>query len=390
MIPGRILLGVALTLGLAGCGSLPRFRTLPCGGVDAGEGGGPPAIQIAASGERSTTIDVLTYNIEGLQWPARSGRGRDLAAIGRILRDLRAAGTAPDVVLFQEVFSRAAVRGVVATGYPSLASGPSRTRRSVYSQDDRLPGRAKLAKGELGVRLMSSGLVIASRFAITGVARDPYSRRACAGFDCLSNKGVVLATLAVPGVPEGIDIANTHMNARKASKVAPARHRAAHRAQTRELEAFLAARRTPSRPMILGGDFNMRRSPARFDDFRLHHPFGLVHEYCQARAACAVSLSWDGDAPWLDTQDLQFFAQGTRVRIVPIEVRAMFDGAPGSPKLSDHDGLLVRYRLSWTGDAPPAGVCARIAGLRGSGRPAAGQADGLTAATTGDRSPPTR
>ena len=46
-----------------------------------------------------------------------------------------------------------------------------------------------------------------------------------------ADKGVVLATLAVPGVPEGIDLANTHMNARKASKVAPARHRAAHRAR---------------------------------------------------------------------------------------------------------------------------------------------------------------
>ena len=124
MISGRILLGVALALGLAGCATLPQFRTLPCGGVDAGDGDGPPAIQVSASGERSTTIDVLTYNIEGLQWPARSGRGRDLAAIGQTLRDLRAAGTAPDVVLFQEVFSRAAVRGVVA-----ISSSPI-TRRS--------------------------------------------------------------------------------------------------------------------------------------------------------------------------------------------------------------------------------------------------------------------
>ena len=75
---------------------------------------------------------MATYN-------ASLTRGRQ----GRLLEDLATRQdrqaqriaeviqrTAPDVVLFQEVFSRAAVRGVVATGYPSLASGPSRTRRS--------------------------------------------------------------------------------------------------------------------------------------------------------------------------------------------------------------------------------------------------------------------
>jgi hypothetical protein len=28
-----------------------------------------------------------------------------------------------------------------------------------------------------------------------------------------------------------------------------------------------------------------------------------------------VKMSWDGDAPWMNTQDLQFFASGDRVEI---------------------------------------------------------------------------
>jgi len=345
----RAFAPVAVLVFLAGCSSLPAFRSVPCTGAE------PARVVVSPAGESSITLDVLTYNIEGLQWPARSGRARSLRAIGAKLRALRAAGDAPDVVLFQEVFSPAAVRSVVDTGYPSIASGPSRRRRSVYSIDAALPGRPRPTKGEQGLRLMTSGLVIASRYPITQTVSDAYSRKACAGFDCLSNKGVVLATVAIPGVPEPIALANTHMNARAASRVAPGRNLAAHRAQALELEAFLADRPAPDSPIILGGDFNMRGSPERFIEFRQSNPLELVHEYCSAEAKCDVRLSWDGDAPWLDTQDLQFFASGSRVRVAPIRVQAMFDGSPGSPKLSDHDGFRVLYRLSWSGGTASAG-----------------------------------
>ena len=297
-------------------------------------------------------LDVLTYNVEGLPWPARRGRAESLRAIGATLRRLRADGEAPDVVLFQEVFSPAAVRSVVEAGYPSIASGPSRTRRSIFSADAKLPGRPRPTKGELGIRLMTSGLVVASRYPITRVVSDAYSRRACAGFDCLSNKGAMLITLAVPGVPDPVEIGNTHMNARKAARVSPQRTLAAHKAQAAELEAFLGEKRDPRYPMILGGDFNMRRSPQRFAWFRENNPLQFVHEYCVGSGKCDVRISWDSDAPWMDTQDLQFFASGSRIRIRPIRVQAMFDGAPGSPALSDHDGFRVVYRLNWADGAP--------------------------------------
>jgi endonuclease/exonuclease/phosphatase family metal-dependent hydrolase len=306
----------------------------------------PPTV-VSGPESNSVTLDVLTYNVEGLQWPARTGRADDLAQIGKTLRSLRATGRAPDVVLFQEVFSRAAIRAVKESGYPIIVGGPARTRSSRDSADAVRKGRRRPTKGELGIRFTGSGLAIASRYPLTITALDAYSRKTCAGFDCLSNKGAMLIRIEIPGVPQPVEVANTHMNAQKASKVKLERHLAAHRYQAQELAMFLERHHSPEAPLVLGGDFNMRRSPDRYNTFAERIPLEQVHHYCLADARCDVRMSWDGDAPWMDTQDLQFFASGHSVAIAPIRVEAMFDGAPGSPQLSDHDGFRVRYKLTW-------------------------------------------
>ena len=80
-------------------------------------------------------------------------------------------------------------------------------------------------------------------------------------------------------------------------------------------------------PLIFGGDFNMRHSEDRWAGFSRYHPLTLVHEVCVDPASgCEVRMSWDGDAPWMDTQDLQFFADGERVTMRPIRVEALFEG----------------------------------------------------------------
>ena len=58
-------------------------------------------------------------------------------------------------------------------------------------------------------------------------------------------------------------------------------------------------------------------------------------------------MSWDGDAPWMDTQDLQFFADGEQLTVRPVRVESLFDGGASGPRLSDHDGFLVTYELRW-------------------------------------------
>lgn len=317
-----------------------------------------PNARISTDGRSSVELDVLTYNIEGLPWPARNGRAAKLRAIGDHLDRLRRAGDAPDVVLFQEAFSGAAANAVEAAAYPALAAGPTRTQRRTLDAAGKVPGSRKWRKGEIGIRLLSSGLVIASRYPIVTHMSEPFSRRSCAGFDCLSNKGVLHARVAIPGVPDTIDIFNTHMNAQRASGVSKERHTPAHNIQAEELAAFLDARRAPENPAIFGGDFNMRRSLPRFDTFEALQPLTLVHRYCTASSDCEVRMSWDGDAPWMDTQDLQLFASGRRVEVRPVRVEAMFDGRPDSPMFSDHDGFRVRYTISWDAAALPApGAC---------------------------------
>jgi len=337
----RVTLALLLTSG--GCSSIPAPRLPACHQTPA------PPISISPDGQTARLrLDVLTYNIEGLGWPARRGRASDLSEIGRRLSALREAGKGPDVVLFQEMFSRAAVSGVEGAGYPALVAGPSRKSSRALPAEGRTPGRRKLQHGEIGLRFASGGLAIASRYPIALYQAEPFSHRACAGMDCLSNKGAVHARIDIPGVPDPIELFNSHMNSKKASRASPSRTLASHQVQSAELAAFIGDRRNPDFPTVLGGDFNMRGSEERFGVFEPLQPLILVHRYClETPSRCAVKMSWDGDAPWMDTQDLLFFKPGARVVIRPIAVEAMFDGRPESPVLSDHDGFRVVYELSW-------------------------------------------
>ena len=338
---------------LAGCTTLPApFRVMACADAP------PAAVRADAGGTAVTRLSVLTYNVEGLGWPARSGRATELRAIGERLAAMRRDGTAPDVILFQEAFSDAARRAINLADYPAMVPGPGPTTGTRPATRKSLPGRAQLARGELGLKLMGSGLVIASRFPILADAAQAYGRRSCAGFDCLANKGVMGAAIAVPGVPSPIYIYNTHMNARGASGVSARRNLAAHNRQAEEASAFLADTLDPVAPVVFGGDFNMRHSVERWDHFTRYRSLALVHETCAIAASdCDVRMSWDGDEPWMDTQDLQFFGSGENVMIRPIRVEAMFDGGPSGPRLSDHDGFLVTYELRWHAATPPRGTC---------------------------------
>ncbi len=335
-----------LNLALAGCASLPSARSVNCA-----ESKRVP-IHLSKDGEtQSIILDVLTYNVEGLPKRVRSSRPADLRALGDLLASLRSQGMAPDIILFQEVFSGSARRAVLASGYPSLAPGPSATDPQPRFRSPALPGRPRVRRGEVGMTLASSGIVIASEFPIIAQARKPYARGSCAGLDCLSNKGVVFARIEIPGVPLPIDLFTTHMNSGGASRVSERRHLAAHRKQSRELMAFVDAHSDPRTPTVLGGDFNMRGSAERFAEFARDKPLTLVPRYCLGEAGpCDVRIGWNGEEPWMETQDLQLFRSGSQMTIRPVRVEAMFDGEENGPQLSDHDGVRVVYEISWPVD----------------------------------------
>lgn len=351
----RALAGlVPLAALLAGCGPPPPVRFQTCAAAPR------PAVSVSADGRTaSATLSVLTYNIEGLGWPARKGRAEPLRAIGATLARLNAAGRAPDVVLVQEMFSPAAKRAITASGYPAIMAGPGRTSPPAGTAHDPLPGKARAKRGEIGLKLLGSGLVVASRYPIVDNAFVAFGKRACAGLDCLANKGVMLARIALPGVPSPVAIYNTHLNSRGASRAPRERTLAAHDRQSAEVADFIESTHDRRAPVVLGGDFNMKHAERRWQHFSSYAPLDVVHAVCNdPDYGCDVRMSWDGDAPWMDTQDLQLFADGTAMTIRPIRVEAMFDGAD-QPQLSDHDGFLVTYRLRWpVGIAAATGACA--------------------------------
>lgn len=338
-----VFAGCWLLAGVA-CSHIPE-RDLPRRGLAA-----TPEIRVDAhTGERTLELSVLTYNVEGLPWPIRSGRRRALSKIGATLGDLRAQGHAPDIVLLQEGFIRATGALISASGYANAVPGPDRndwTPLTAELSDKAFRRAGRRARGERLGKWMHSGLYVLSDYPIVENAVWPF--RHCAGFDCLANKGAQFVVIEVPGMPSPLQLFNVHFNSRRASGTTTARSNPAHRLQVDELDAFLDQVYDASLPLIFGGDFNTRRSEERFSHLEARHPFPIVRHYCTVVVDdCEILMSFDGDAPWLDTQDLIGFDSGQTVRVRPIRVEAMFDAPDNGAPLSDHDGYMARFRLSW-------------------------------------------
>ncbi|WP_349254669.1 endonuclease/exonuclease/phosphatase family protein [Croceicoccus esteveae] len=301
----------------------------------------------------STTFSVLVYNVEGLAWPARSNRGPNLVRIGEALEYWRNLGNGPDIVLLQEAFSREAIAIAERSGYANALPGPStRDRREIAAADvsaDFKKARRRFKGERLGKRA-NSGLYILTDFPVLTAASQPFSRRACAGFDCLANKGILLARIQVPGTQAVIDVYNGHFNSRGATGVNVYRADRAHAFQVYESAIFLNETHRPANPIIYGGDFNTKHAQNRFDALREGRQLEIAHRQCIiAEPLCKVIISQDGDEPWLDTQDLQFYSNSPRWKLEPIRVQAIFDTPADGAKLSDHDGLMVTYRIIRTG-----------------------------------------
>ena len=157
----------------------------------------------------------------------------------------------------------------------------------------------------------------------------------------------------IPGVPDALSIATTHFNSRGASGVSGERSRLAHALQVDAASDFLESSVNGALPEIWGGDLNMRHSDSRIDYFvdRAGGEVDEVSSYCIDQAnRCDVRIEWHTDSPWYETQDLQGWFSGDRVSVEPISVEALFHEPNDGIMQSDHDGLLVRYRLSWTLD----------------------------------------
>ncbi len=274
----------------------------------------------------TTSLSMLTYNVRGLPWPVATGRGAALRRIGEELAALRNAGRQPDVVLIQEGFRSEMADLVRVSGYPYWAEGPGR--------------------GSSGRRFLGAGLHVLSDAPILDVRHTAY--RHCAGLDCLANKGAMIVRLAPQGAPGPIEVVNTHMNSRKAAKARPAAALAAHRRQTDQLNAFVRDARHTDAPLLVGGDFNVKNAPDRYNHGAMERPYTVVSEYCsKLPSGCAAGARGQIAEPWLRSQDLQAFAPSASARVRPVKIETLFDVGAHRTALSDHAGYLVRYELEW-------------------------------------------
>ncbi|HVM38144.1 MAG TPA: endonuclease/exonuclease/phosphatase family protein [Sphingomicrobium sp.] len=333
---------------LTGCARHPPIAPLPQAARQV------PAIFVDHNRVATTEISVVTYNVAGLPFPARTGTGSAMRRIHLAMTRAWQGDRRPDILLLQEAFVPSATRLILSAGLANHVRGPSPgDRRAVAVRDpeqNNLKGR-KWRKGEGWPKLANSGLALGTNFGILAHVAEPFGRRSCAGLDCLANKGVTLTALHLPGVPEPLLVLNTHLNARGAARVSRRRTDYAHRQQVCEMAELLAREWRGRYPLIYAGDFNTRGTARRFDYKDENLPGELAHRFCHNEPQrCRVEMSWDGDEPWRDTQDLQGYASSARVTIEPVAIEAEFDEPVGGRRLSDHDALRVTFRMSWRVD----------------------------------------
>ena len=294
----------------------------------------------------------MSYNIHGLPWPIARGRPQALRRIGERLAQMREQGQQPHIVLLQEAFSADAKSIAREAEYPFAATGPGRRDRSDMTADEAQKsftlGDNKL-KGESDGKLEDSGLLVLSDYPIFDVERVPYARFACAGYDCLANKGLVMVRVKIPGASQPLTIIDTHMNSRGASGVADGRADAAYGWQAEQLRSFVTDKVKASDPAIVAGDFNIGNAP-----YRRSMIIGCGGILPGSEDALRAALSANPSSPdhlaasaiVNHGKDWMFARSGASTKLTLQGVAVPFGHEPDGKSLSDHFGYVAHYRIA--------------------------------------------
>lgn len=291
-------------------------------------------------------LRIMSFNVNDLPWPLRTKASAAMKIIGRDLARRMAEGTAPDVVLLQEAFTRRSKKLIREAGYPYVTKGPGKRRitdeaRAIHydAPTDREPGGPRRAYN----RLTNSGLYVLSRFPFELVEDEIYGND-CSGNDCLANKGIVYVRIRVPGRDRPVDIATTHMDSN--TKDASRKQRFnAHVQQTGTLLNFLDRMRR-GRALILAGDLNIRAN-RRYDHFTSQAGARNAGMLClRTRNECAIDPDTVPAALTRDTNDYHFIFEGTGYQIAPVWMGRTYAEKMEGKRLSDHAAFEVTYRLT--------------------------------------------
>lgn len=308
-----------------------------------------------ASPTRTVSLSVMTYNVKGLPWPLAFGRSEAFAKMATRLSALRQKNLQPHVIILQEAFTQDAKRIAQHAGYRFVANGPSKNLLNMTrpaSTDLDFVSAASFLKGENSGKMVDSGLQIASDYPILSVRREAFPAFACAGYDCLANKGMLLITISVPGSATPITIATTHMNSKHASGVSDARSLSAYRLQMASIDKFLTANHDPASPIIFGGDFNASNPARRSFLVNQSQTSWSVLPVRSALQNCITSASLHGrKADSLANyvakrgRDWQFYTSGIFATLSAVKVQIPFGRELDGTMLSDHVGFGIVYSV---------------------------------------------
>lgn len=269
------------------------------------------------------TLRVLSYNVQGLPSPIGGSWGR-MADIGKILYQMRMAGTAPHVVAIQEAwFENKSEPLLRESKYPYVFRGPG----------------ANFGK------IVGAGLLILSEFPISEAAESTYSD--CSFTDCLATKGVVRVRVHIDGLPEPLYLFDTHLQADNDPFIPVSTSQAVRRAQIREEESFRKAVNPKAVPTIFVGDFNFHPKDGDYKFFKSTTPFQSAHEYCIETDSCSGDSHFEIVDDYAKSYDHSFFLSTSRVSIRPTHLARTFKEQPHGEPLSDHPALETHYHISW-------------------------------------------
>lgn len=309
----------------------------------------------AAPQHTSAPLSVMTYNVRGLPWPIAWGRNAAFDAMVDQLRAMRRRGRQPHIVLLQEAFTPEAKRIGVRSGYRYVAYGPTRNDRTPFRQtavDRKFAAGARILRGERSGKILDSGLQILSDYPILAVRTQAFPDFACAGFDCLANKGVLMALVAVPGSSTPVVVSTAHFNSRRSSHVSDARSNYAYRRQWDSATAFLAQSDWHQYPMVFAGDFNVGKSMARRKAFRViaaglwkADRKGQIRDVLRSCYRSCQSFPVAAREALFRAKDWQLFASTKSASLVAEHIAVPFGRAADGTMLSDHIGYAATYRL---------------------------------------------
>ncbi|WP_271300285.1 endonuclease/exonuclease/phosphatase family protein [Sphingomonas sp. CV7422] len=290
-------------------------------------------------------VTVLSYNVEGLPWPLTHGRTAAAATIAAELRAMHDRGDGPQVVAMQEAFGAAQKAIGSAAGYRYVAYGPSATddRAAPTTADQRaFVADASLWHGETEGAREDSGLAVFSDYPILWVKRVAFPAYACAGFDCLANKGMLAVALRVPGQSAPLVVVDTHLNSRAASGVKDARSFYAYQRQADALRSFIAGVGAGGASVMLAGDFNVGNDPQR-QAYLGAALGGDGMTIAASETACGATCRAIAPTPTLAHAKTLVAYHGT---LTTAGATRSFGTLPDGDRLSDHIGVIRQFAFN--------------------------------------------